>query len=113
MSVTLQPVNTVSDDPLGEEWHFPPQYVPSTPEDVFTSDVQVTLVHLSNTSSNPVTVTITDKQGTPLDFVPGVSIDPNSDHIRIFPATGRFCPGGATWFASEGSAVVGYMRGRV
>ncbi len=114
MAVTLNPVPARNSDPRGPEYHNIPCLIPGAPENVFTSDVQVTFIHLANPSTtDTVAVTIKDRQATPREIVPGVVLEPNSDHIRVFPDAGRFCPGGLTWQASVDGVVVGYVKGRV
>jgi len=87
-----------------------PKLIPAAGEDVFTSNFEITEIHLVNESASTVAVTITDKQATPRQVVPAVTIAANSDHLRTFQ--GRLCPGGVNWSASVDAVVTGYIRGR-
>lgn len=99
---------------FGAPLYINPKLVPASAEDVFTNDVFLTLIHLSNKSAATVTVTITDKQSPSREVVPTVSIAANSDHLRVFPREegGRFCPNGVSWVASDGAAVTGFIAAR-
>ncbi len=110
MSVTIQDAPALNRMEAGKYLETVPVLIPAVAEVVFDRDVRVVEIHLVNESANPVTVTILDRQSTPRSIVPTVTIDGNSDHIREF--TGRFCPGGVTWAASDGNSVAGYMRVR-
>jgi hypothetical protein len=92
------------------EKHFAPAFIPTGQEDVWSVDVYVEHISLSNTSSSSVAVTISDKQGTPMKYMDAVALGPKSVHHLALH--GRFFPGGLSWFAGAGSAVVGYIRGR-
>ena len=103
------PVTIYQEKQTGEV-EIVPRLIPAAGEDVFTADIEVTELHLVNSSGSAVTVTVTDKQGTPLPLVAGVSIAANADHLRQF--RGRLCPGGLHWSASVDAVVTGAVRGR-
>jgi hypothetical protein len=87
-----------------------PKLVPVSAADVVVGDVYLQEISLANNSGSPVTVTITDKQGSPLAIIPAVSIAANTVYEMSFGL--RYCPGGITWSASSGTVVTGYVRWR-
>ena len=107
MSVTI---NTTMTNPLGAApWETVPHLIPSVAEDVWVGDAHVTEIHLVNGTSTSVTVTINDKQTTPMPIIPTAVVVPaNSDLVWEF--TGRYCKGGINWVASAANAVTGYVR---
>lgn len=86
-----------------------PAFIPATATDVHLSSFHITEITLSNVTAAPVTVTITDKQSTPVALYSAVSVPANSVVAQRFE--GRWMPGGVTWSAGSASAVVGSMRG--
>lgn len=92
-----------------KEYDFVPQAVGTgSAEVVFDRDVYVSFIQLTNTTGGALTVTVADRQGTPVHLLSAVSIAANTTFvIKMDP---RWCPGGVTWLAS-GSGVTGYMRG--
>lgn len=86
-----------------------PQLVPSSATDVITQDIHVTEMIFSNVTINPVTVTVQDRQATPMILLPAVSVPANS--TMGIPLRGRWMPGGLTWSASAANAIVGSIRG--
>jgi hypothetical protein len=93
------------------EMHIRPSLIPNASEDVFTTDIRLTEIHVINISDSPVKVTIYDKQDTPLPVIPPeFTVDPKGEETWEF--SGRYCPGGVTWVASVPDVIVGYMRGR-
>jgi len=87
-----------------------PVAVPTSPADVTTSDARIVEVTLTNTTAGALTVTITDKQASPLAFLSAVSIAANSTYVIETPGL-RYMPGGISWSAS-GSGIVGYVSWR-
>ena len=87
-----------------------PVAVPTSPADVTTSDARIVEVTLTNTTAGALTVTITDKQASPLAFLSAVSVAANSTYVIETPGL-RYMPGGITWSAS-GSGIVGYVSWR-
>jgi len=108
MAVTLKKAPTLGQFYPHTEIETVPSYVPTVAEDVFIEDVWLLSIHLANTSDSPVTVTITDRQATPMEVVPEVRIEGHSDHVREFSE--RYCPNGVRWAASAPDSVVGYIR---
>ena len=89
-----------------------PAYMPTTAASVaLGATTHLYQIVLNNDSASAVTVIIQDAQTTPTDIVPnGMSIPAKTMYIQTFPA-GRYCPGGVTWSASAGSAVVAQLSG--
>jgi hypothetical protein len=86
-----------------------PGLIPASSTDVFTRDIHVIEVHLVNNSNAAVTVRVRDKQSTPMPILPDdLSIDANS--VIDFAFSGRLAPGGVTWSASSGTAIIGFIR---
>lgn len=91
------------------EFDITPKYVPAAGEDVCAIDAHVLEIHLINGSGSSVTVTINDKQGTPMPIIPpALTITAGADQVWEF--TGRFAPGGIHWSCSADNAVTGYIR---
>lgn len=74
-----------------------PQAVPTSTTVVAGSDAHLVQVTISATSA--VTITIADRQASPIQVFPVVSIAANSTYVINFPA-GYWCPGGFTIVAS-------------
>jgi hypothetical protein len=89
--------------------HIVPTLVSATPTDVWTQDVYLEAMSLSNESAGSVTCTIQDKQGTPRSYFKTVAIAANSTY-NDQSVNRRFFPGGLTWSCSSGTAVTGYLR---
>lgn len=93
------------------EFETVPALIPAAGEDIISSDAHVLEIHLINITSSPATVTIVDKQGSPVAVIPpDLSVAGNADAIWEF--TGRYAPGGLHWEASDDNAIVGYVRWR-
>lgn len=82
---------------LPESWQILPQEIPTVAEDVIDESVYLEAVHLSATSG-AATVTIADKQGSPIDVMK-MEVSPLSPAL-FEPKQKRCCPGGFTWVAS-------------
>ena len=93
-----------------QEWELVPSYIPTSQENIFTGDTAIIEIHLINVGSEAATVTINDRQNTPMAVIPSVTIGPNQDCVWEF--SGRFSPGGLTWSSSSANTLVGYVRGR-
>jgi len=87
-----------------------PALIPAVAENVFSSDVYLEEITLTNESNSAVTVTVADKQTAPRAVLKDVSLGAKTAYVARF--TARFCPNGITWVASDGTAVTGYVRGR-
>lgn len=93
-------------------WETVPSLIPAVAEDLYTAgDVYLVEITLSNQSAAAVTVTISDRQASPLPIVPTVSLAPGQLYEVRFE--GRLTPNGVSWVASDGAAIVGYLRWRV
>ena|ERR1051326_4255987 len=92
------------------EWETVPATIPQAGEDVYVGDTHVIEIHLVNDTASAASVTITDKQGTPVPVIPTLSIAAHTD--QIWELTGRLCKGGIHWSCTADATVVGYMRGR-
>ncbi len=97
--------------PIGKD--YGPVIIPAVAADLITQTCRVYLIHLVNKSASPVTITIKDKQGAPLDVLQALSVPANTDVLRDFGLHGRLCPGGVNWVAGTADAVVGFIRARV
>jgi len=72
-----------------------PQIVATSPTAITTVDAYISLLTFNNTTGGPLVVTITDRQGTPVE-VPGsgASIAAGQSYVIAFPGAGYWCPGG-------------------
>jgi hypothetical protein len=86
-----------------------PQFIPSSLTDLTANDIHLTEVVVSNVTASPVTFTIQDKQATPTALFASVSVPANSVYSVRF--RGRWCPGGLSWSASAGNALIAAVRG--
>lgn len=86
-----------------------PVAVPTSSEDVATEDVYLDYALFNATSgTSSVTVTLTDKQGSPQEIFRIDVTDKGPVQVNF---QGRRCPGGLSWVASA-SGIVGYLRWR-
>lgn len=85
-----------------------PQYLPSSATDLVTEDVWLEELHLVNNTSTSRTVTITDRQGTPVPLLKDITIDPGVEFHRRYGAL--YMPSGIAWQASAGSAIAARIR---
>jgi hypothetical protein len=101
----------VVDYPLNFSKHeqTTPAFVPNTITDVWTQDVYLEVVTLSNESASAVTCTIQDKQATPRAYFKTVSLAANSTYNDAHVPS-RWFPSGLSWSCSAPSAVTGYLR---
>lgn len=107
-TVTISRIYT---SPTGPLTCIVPMAVPtSAMTDVVTSDVRLAEITLTNTTAGALTVTVQDKQGSPLAFLSAVSIAANTTYVVETPGL-RYMPGGVSWQAS-GAGIVGYMSWR-
>jgi hypothetical protein len=82
--------------------------VPTTSTAVFTSTTCIQAILLNNTTGSPVTVTVTDNAGTPINDILTFSIPANSQLIQ--PLYGIAFSSGVKWSAS-GAGVTGGALG--
>ena len=94
-----------------DEWDFAPALIPSITENVVvqSSGVYIDTIVIVNPSASAVTVTISDKQGTPREIV-DVSVAANTTYV--IKLWGYWAPGGVSWVAGTNDVLVGYMRFR-
>lgn len=85
-----------------------PATIPGSTTDVIAQDVWVEELHLMNVGSSTVTVTITDKQGSPIPLLKDIPIDPGTEFHRRYGAL--YMPSGIAWSASSGSAIAARLR---
>lgn len=83
--------------------------VPTSGTDLTTTDTWINQIVLANTTAGSVTVTIADKQGSPLTLVPTVTLSANTLYITVFPFAIKMV-GGINWQAS-GSGVTAEIFG--
>src|SRR5689334_9806740 len=83
--------------------------VPTSATDLTTTDSWINQIVLVNTTGGSLTVTITDKQGSPLTLVPTVSLAANTLYVTVFPFAIKMTSG-ITWSAS-GAGITGEIFG--
>lgn len=89
--------------------HIVPSLVPTSPTDVWTRDVYLEAITLTNESSSTASAcTVQDKQGTPRAYMKTVSLAANTTYNDQH-VNGRYFPGGLTWSCTTGT-VTGYLR---
>lgn len=87
-----------------------PNTIPVQSETVFSKDFFMEEMTISNPTASAISVTIYDRQGTPLAFLNNTNIAAYS--AVAFNMKARYFPGGLTWQASS-SGLIGFIRGRV
>lgn len=94
-----------------DEWDFAPALIPSAGEDVVTqsSGVYIDTIVVVNPTASAVTLTISDKQGTPREII-DVSIAANTTYV--IKMWGYWAPGGVSWTAGTNNVLIGYIRMR-
>lgn len=90
--------------------HTTPDFVPDSDTDVIGQDCYLEELTFTNAGVATATVTVLDKQTTPMPVVKDLDIDPGAPVVIRFD--GRWCPGGVSWSASVADTIVGYMRVR-
>lgn len=93
---------------FNEFYEVTPGYVPGSSTDVVTEDVWIEELHLVNNTSTSRTITITDRQGTPVPLLKDIIIDPGVEFHRRYGAL--YMPSGIAWQASAGSAIAARLR---
>jgi hypothetical protein len=82
-----------------------PQAIPTSQTTIAGADVFLKSVVLSNPTGSAITVTLADKQGTPVSLLGAVSVAANTTYVMTFPANAYYwCPGGFTIQASASGA---------
>lgn len=102
MAVTV--MNLPSSLPGG--YQIVPVAVPTVAEDVVAESVYLEYAHFSNPAASSITITIMDKQGTPLEVF---RVEVSGNAPVSWEPKRRYCPGGINWVASA-SGVVGYLQ---
>jgi hypothetical protein len=118
-AITLLAATTVKTSPnFNDRMSHPTTYVETAPalipnvaESLWTTNTWLEEITLINTSANPVTVTINDRQAVPMPVIPpAMSLAAGEMYVIRFGA--RYCPSGVTWVASANNSIVGYIRGK-
>lgn len=97
-------------------WEINPQVIPGSATDLVAQDVWVCYMDVNSVGGG--TVTINDKQGSPIPFWPGIAVPASTSWtniLNISPASGcRKFPGGLRWSATGTVNVYlsGYLRSR-
>jgi len=80
------------------------QFVPDSATDLTSTNSLLYSIYVNNISSGAVTFTVKDKQATPMEIIPALSI--GADSAVFFEWNdGIVCPGGINWIASAASAL--------
>jgi hypothetical protein len=89
-----------------------PATVPSSDTDVVSGkDVWLASVVLTNIGASSATITITDKQSTPVAIVKDLTVDPGVPVIFAMPKDHpASMPGGIKWQASAADTIVCRLR---
>lgn len=80
------------------------QIIPDTPTDIATETTEIFQITLTNYTASPVTVTVTDKQSSPVDLIKDIPLGANSHAVIAYPE-GVTMTGGITWSASAADSV--------
>lgn len=84
--------------------------VPNSATDLSTTDSIIYQIVIANMTSGAITITITDKNTTPLDLMKAVSIAAFTTPVVAFPE-GVLMKGGINWVASGASSLNGQIFG--
>jgi hypothetical protein len=87
-----------------------PNLIPAVAENLWSMDVWLEEITLTNVTDVAQTVTISDRQSTPRSVLSQVQVDARTTYVIRFAA--RYCPGGVSWVAPDASSIVGYIRGK-
>ena len=90
------------------EWEIFPQDIPTSSTAIFTRDVHITEITVTNTTGAQLTFTVSDRQANPKELFASTPIDANSTYGLAFK--GRWMPGGVQIVAS-GPGLVYTLRG--
>ncbi len=78
-----------------------PKKVPTSPTTEISFDCRILRIRLGNNTGAPITVNITDSQGTPISIIPqNYIINPGGFLIYVNEKWGDLSPGGVIWSAS-------------
>lgn len=78
-----------------------PQAVPTSTGTVTTNDAYLKTVTITNTTGGALTVTLADRQASPIAVLSAVSIAANTTYVIVFPVP-YWCASGFTIVASGG-----------
>ena len=86
------------------------QVVPDSSTDLTTTDTLLYSMYVTNVTGGTVTLTVQDKQDTPLSLLNELSIGAHQSLSAEF-LDGIVCPGGVTWVASVADALHAAVTG--
>lgn len=87
-----------------------PKAIPATSTDEVTFTVRIVSMQIANPTASPITIRVSDKQATPIDFIPaGAIVPPNGWISYEAQSAGRLMPGGINWQAG-GTGLHGYIQ---
>lgn len=99
---------------FSQSWQSVTGFLPGSSTAVTTTDSYVDYIHLANTTSGSVTVTITDNSthcsAGACQWWPTISIAANT--VYVASTGGIYSPGGVKWTCSAATSVVGWIRGK-
>ncbi len=84
--------------------------VPNSATDLTTKTSWVEQIVVANTTGTAATLLVKDKQGTPLQLIPTVSVAANSVLVYTFPRPVKML-GGINWQAGTASALNAEVKG--
>lgn len=87
------------------------QAIPTSSTDLATADAYIFQIVANNTGATSRTITVKDKQASPLDLITAANVDPGVPAVFVFPQGVRM-KGGITWSAS-GAGLVAEVFGFV
>jgi hypothetical protein len=88
-----------------------PGVVPNADTDVIAQDAWICSITLTNIGAVTATITITDKQGTPVPVIKDFPVDPGVPAIFGWPQEGAaYMKGGIKWVTSAADTIVARMR---
>jgi hypothetical protein len=94
VSSSFQPVNRVLTD-IG------PMNLPNPADDAIAKDCRIHELGIVNDSGSTATVSVYDKQGTPVAFIPSMTLGPGAFISYESTKGGRLMQGGIRWFSSQ------------
>lgn len=95
-------------------WQIKPQYIPSSAADLVATDTYVCHMDVMNATGSDVTITINDKQVTPIALYSGIVPAGKFAVLLDIPNESgrcRWMPGGIRWSATSANAVSVFMSG--
>ena len=86
------------------------QAVPNSSTAIVSSSIKVVTLFCNNATAGAVTLTITDNQGSPVTYYPGVSIAANSVNMLV-AQSGLSFTDGIKWSASASNSIYCQIEG--